>query len=753
MCHKTKRIAASEKSAVEVDDLICSICRDSSATDKQKKLRLQHIAKSLSKAYRSFESYSLNDLKCCLSTLPADEFFLILHESDYKSWKKLATTIQRSDPINGESLESFIKRSLHLPFLPSTGWTPHLLPRHVSSNLADKERMDLVISLFHPILCRHHGVPLHEALFAEIGSPHLGNHLTFMKPSQYNELLNHVVAMSYVILPPSENLEEPSDRDGNLDLHDAVQFVDTLELVGDVHPKFQPCSLGEESTCVSCVCCSKTDLFVKACVDKVCSIEYNDWIEENEKLWDKKVEHLDRSIGQLKSTSTDAIILDSDEDSGRKRKGTAKSFNLRVFEAVAHSQTEDILAAMEQCTAWGNDESKVDNFAVRRSTRKKKTRYPVGAFVEEDTMEMSLDNNIAALRLCLFERCTNGSSFDLNHDLVLVVRKQSPPQVFDLDEDQSNNAGDEELEDLNAVIPLPFDRNHESLLDICLDLLGGESAVNSPSFDPSESVFLVRMSQVDESSRDFSKDTLMDHLIDISSASTGPTNDKPANKRRKRATERGFSGTLLSSSAPAAAPSDQDNEDKTTPDSESTPMLLYDNEKVKSRALTVDLTNGNTNDHQVFHVGLVDSWDHESASASVKIVQPLMEERRSRRPDLKTAHARENNTYRSSSDDVDDDNVSDDDDDDDDSLDGLMGVTVPNSSPSKTRNTEHDADLSFRIAAMLMENPDIDDEAASFEAATWSVKKHSGKPIVDEAFLLNAAYAKYLELRSTVRVR
>jgi hypothetical protein len=197
---------------------------------------------------------------------------------------------------------------------------------------------------------------------------------------------------------------------------------------------------------------------------------------------------------------------------------------------------------------------------LRRSCRKRISRYPVGCILDEETMEMKLDSNIAAVRLLLLERCTKGTLFSLDHSLKLVIENPNAGKnsVLAVSSEVNGERKDSGLmvdsPPMIKAIDLTFDVNNKTLREIC------EEGMGIP-FDNTMSISIARQANVEKSANSIPIDDLMGHLLSLAT-STVEGDHSNASKRSKRTrTEKGFRGTFLSSSDPVNDVDAMDDDD------------------------------------------------------------------------------------------------------------------------------------------------------------------------------------------------
>jgi hypothetical protein len=720
--HEVERRFVQKSLGLASEHIICSLCREECDLERHAKQRLRDIARSLKKAIDDIALFTESELDQARSSMGADETHFILQKADFDQWKRFATAVQRSEPRSGESFDHFVRRLLP----DSHGWTPQ---SYLECSESDQKRVEQILSFFRPVLCKRHGSPVHQALFQEPFDENLERFqgdLVFINEEGYQEFLVHVVAVTYAIQTDGN----PDDRDANLDKHNASQFIDRLKLSHAIHPSLRLSS-------------DLVDLSAITCKDEVCQAVFINWVSQSAT---GASEHEGQNVRKDGNGAArdNPIVLDSDDE---KNSGTLESFKLRVFEARSGSALDEITGAADQCMGCVIDDAFQESNFLRRSMRKRKTRYPVGVIVDEDSVPMSLNNNLAALRLCLMEQCTNGSVFELNHELALIVRRRASDTPILVDIDAEETPSEAQLPSSEPqLIPLPFDQNTRTLLEFCEPVLGA-SVTNKLSFDPSEVISVVRMPDMDITSKDISRDALMDHLIDLSNVATESRGNGTGSKPRGRAAERGFTGTLLSSAMPAvgitslssatvlatsvspprnasAAKFDDASEQ---PAPTKTPADSVANEGLAAKQSSSDdeVMEVKQPPPKVDNCGRVKKAPRLTKGEDLvipSILQSIFE-------------APASGQEAASS-------------DSDDSFKKLTEVKVPMSAQPRTRrrgafgskNT-----LGSKVLDLLRQNPDVTDSAASYRAAMWAAREGNLDREDDASKLVDIAYCKYLE--------
>jgi hypothetical protein len=264
------------------------------------------------------------------------------------------------------------------------------------------------------------------------------------------------------------------------------------------------------------------------CACEICLKEYGPVHQQNQSETDECVENVsddsnekaNNFVGKLGSAASDPIVVESDNEEVR-----VKTHKIRVFEFEAASNVQDAADSLRQASGSPqNGETEIlppYNF-LRRSARKRKTKFPAVCILREDSIEVSLDHNMAAVRLLLYEKC----EVPLAESMVYVVNlSNSDPLIIDV----TIALNEKSLED---VIDRTIDKNHADILD------------------PFEN-FMILYKKLEKDDTSDLNATLMDSLIQAANLELSKITGDPKGKR-KRQSERGFQGTLLQSSSSSA---------------------------------------------------------------------------------------------------------------------------------------------------------------------------------------------------------
>jgi hypothetical protein len=403
-----------------------------------------------------------------------------------------------------------------------------------------KQKLDMLASVLRPIVCSKHGLSIANALFARTVDPEyvkLVDRAVALDEDSYRSFIMNLVTLVVILSPLSEN-EDVLDRSISEDTRDAEDMVANLDLLNSLHPRFRrpsfsvaDPSLEIEKTSRIVGSAGSTDLQFDMspcfCLDPGCIDEFVAW--ESSEFEDKRI-----------PGKVNAIEIDSDIELIAD-----PSLFLRVFEIEAHADVEAEFPNLALAVGADTDDASAgDERHVRRSRRKRKPVYPIGAVVGDEKVRTTLDHNLSALRLALMQACTD---FEPNHILKAFVVTPDPDHV-PVEESVviEYNIAPPMLP--SKLIDLSFSMNRETLRGICETTL--EKRFES-DFKPEDRLFLVRQRAIDHTSLDANQEELLEVLIDASNNKDAKVRDNVKSRRSAsgKAPERGFSGTFLTGAA------------------------------------------------------------------------------------------------------------------------------------------------------------------------------------------------------------
>jgi len=296
------------------------------------------------------------------------------------------------------------------------------------------------------------------------------------------------------------------------------------------------------------------------------------------------------------SIAMDPIVVESDfEDYTELAEHTQK---IKIFQYKDDSELDDALRSLR--SAAGLSSNEINNgleFGLRRSKRKRKTSYPIGCITLEQTIDIGLHHNIAALRLLLFQNCQIPLKCKIS--IAVTLNDISPPRGLEI----------------------AYDWSSKTLQDLIDELKNFEGISDFSTSNPSENIFLLYQNEKDGELGDIEA-TIMDSLLQISNI-ISPDSDNKSGKgwksKRNRASERGFQGTLLQSSTSPAAEFDAQNGANLSDTScqiEASTEVVTNKVESRSRSHTVEISEDENG---------IES-EEEQHIIQTKVIHPIMKE-------------------------------------------------------------------------------------------------------------------------------
>jgi hypothetical protein len=253
-----------------------------------------------------------------------------------------------------------------------------------------------------------------------------------MEESAYQDFLARVAALTSVLFPSSdEPLHIQANRTPSDEVSDGAVFIKQWK-IDSHHPIFRPAVhkrgppfpegfITSSDTMSMCF-----DLECATCKDDTCNLLFQSWQDQEDATSIKGSKGSDspkstkpRMSNASGAAAHDPIQLDSDLDDD----AALNTFSLRVFEAEGNADEQSALTSLVQCAGLpAGDTAADDGNVLRRSSRKRKSRYPVGVIKDETSVKIAMHHNVAAIRLKIFETC---DCFNLEHSLKLVISSSS----------------------------------------------------------------------------------------------------------------------------------------------------------------------------------------------------------------------------------------------------------------------------------------------------------------------------------------
>jgi len=511
--------------------LECQDCVTETTAKEDQYMRLFYLAISC-RHPNNFVSLSLSETES-----PQPIAYRLIHTRDLYSWRQFLQKLRRSgDKKMAIDAETYVKKTLGFG-LPTATLSLEDAQKNGMTPL-DKDRGKLLLSLLRPTRCRCHSTVVHAAFFKSSldkeDNPLLHKHVEMLREDVYEDYLRYLAAIAILLRPGSDGLKLPEEI--NKILSAATELLN--KVVGDsLHPQVFLCREGDASDTSSTRFSvgENHQMYVKSslCVERECGDEF---LQRSDPLNGDAADDNGSVTKKMGLNSSSPIVLDSDDEINFDD----EAIRFRCFELEAAADITKSMDNIVQCTGLPLAATDVNDLYRRRSQRKRKTRYPMGAVIGDDSIELKPYYNIAAVRLMLMEQCQSSSSFQLNHRLALVVVPKPLTEAIVIDGETTNK--DDSMQ-TPKVVELPFGLNTQCLREIFESALREKVEKHSKI---RERVFLVRQALSCPSSVDVSDDDILDHLISISNLDTSKTTNVTSSPRSTRRVEKGFGGTFLS---------------------------------------------------------------------------------------------------------------------------------------------------------------------------------------------------------------
>jgi hypothetical protein len=405
------------------------------------------------------------------------------------------------------------------------------------------------------------------------------------------------------------------------------------------------------------------------------------------------------------SAAADPILVESDIEDFKSSEPDL--FSLRTFEVKQSTSLEDALSSLQAASAFPSESETSEVSFLRRSSRKRKSRYPSGNLLRENAVNVGLHHNMAALRLLLYEKCEVSLS-GRRLTLVMSINDGKAHQTFDIN----------------------FESGQRHLQEVIDGMRGEAEKKHDSNFEPSKDLLLLYQNEEGGGLQGL-HETMMDSLLQMANLEPPDSSDQSANskkRRRNRQSERGFQGTLLQSSA--AVENSQNEEDVKEDQVKLDRSAVSDEEKVNAIAAEEPVAKT--------RVILSDSSDDEVLRS------PFSKKPRQARLDASHVIASESKVIVETESSEDGDQVSD--DRAQTPISNISEDVVPKESPPQESTELSSSDdqlrkVVFDTLLTIVDQPA--DKSNCWLATNWAIDSNSTEK--SEAVLLDIALAKYID--------
>jgi hypothetical protein len=466
----------------------------------------------------------------------------LVHTADIQQWKKTASVLTNTSKFDAADCDA-LKADVEYLAFPNT---------HRVVLEFERQPVERLLASLRSLICREHHLVIHSAVFQNTrGSPgmepadrrQLSRSITVLSDSEYREYTASLAELLRVLNDEDEGMAIGSigspvviDRDRRHPryLHEVKQAVESY------HPAIRLRDAETNNALPNEICFSLTSsdkvylMSPKVCTCETCEKEFAPLLEPETSVDEYHHNIVGEESKRQASSSkggaaADPILVESDIE-----EPLPDTFDLRVYEVTGSYVFEDVFEALRDIKAMPDSEPVMpaaESLFLRRSSRKRSTRFPVGPLLREDTVRIGLHHNMASLKLLLYEKCELPVSGSLI--LVVVLDDKTPPET----------------------VEIAFGWGRRNVSDI-VEEVKTKMGFTGP-FDAWKGLFLLYSKDSAGKGTDISglQESLMDSLLEMSNiggSSPGASGKDTGKAKRNRPAERGFRGTLLQSSSAAA---------------------------------------------------------------------------------------------------------------------------------------------------------------------------------------------------------
>mmetsp|Transcript_11381 Transcript_11381/g.27439 ORF Transcript_11381/g.27439 Transcript_11381/m.27439 type:complete len:1778 (-) Transcript_11381:330-5663(-) len=503
------------------------------------------------------------ELKCLLQAddehrFPTDASasYRLVHRKDLRNWRSVVK--QLSEPRHLCSKNSKELRE-HVSSIIS--------PKHRNEIFQFKQVLDSKFGTsLVPLICQERKQVIQDHIFRSMNSNGaneestrvLAPWVTVLTDSTYRSFVTSLARLLQMLSPSYVNDQYGKSESQSFGDEGNVIFSKYERAADTYHPIIQSISKeghGEPCSAFALALDGSSRLYRVS--PPVCKVEQStqgvlSFLLAEDEFKDSSADHISINSNETMEGKKSAICVDGTnpqepilvESDVECVTTLPKQYKVRVFDLADTGSVEEALNCLENRSAISpvEEEKGLLGF-VRRSTRKKKSRYPLGCLVNEMEMKVDMHLNVAALKLMLFERCqvsitgrklTLAVAWKGKHQGQLEIRSewiQKP--VSDLVKDIQVQSKEEFSSDELCDPPIELHVFHQR------DTAGSLRALHESVMDS-----LLQTANFDKPE----------------DSKTPNSNNK--NRKRKRSTERGFQGTLLHSGPSAPNTQSDSSEDE-----------------------------------------------------------------------------------------------------------------------------------------------------------------------------------------------
>jgi len=606
ICHEVKRdtpnqeLRCDECEKEEIDDgLLADKLRDwyKAATSSPV---LQGIARRKCTANELTEKILNQDTDDgTFSKDSANELYLV-HRRDVDAWR---TALKAVNKHTGKSTSELTELLIETVFSCVKRRADRISFESLETCKGMDRNLDVMGHMYSSMCslnCVDHGFPLERAVLKSGVDPKdmcislVNSFVEPLTPAEYVAFIGSVYDLGILLstLETEQEEAEPEEETRRTLSSSCVTTTMIMNLSQRYHPRVQfPIeTLVSGSSSLAPDAAIDIDHILKRhysggiCRDEDCNGEFD---KEN-----KEYEYLETT--ERGKTNLVDLYSEACDDANQNAACTTSdnsTFPLRAFQVEPGAELDSVVSSISGLPpSESTAATKAAYGQLRRSARKRKTTYPSGSILREDTLEIHSHHNIAAVRLFLYEKC---SGFPLDRDLTLIIPRSCGNHVDMTKEEKAKDTCTPPP--LYVALELPYEWNEKSLEDIVAGAVEGkEDLVPNSSLKSHirSEIFLCwsngkKGAKKSEEDTPVPHETLIEGLLELTNVESSTADDTPTGEKKKstRRAERGFRGTLLHSAAPnsdESKKSEDTDENKKSEDADDSKNLNDADEGKKS---------------------------------------------------------------------------------------------------------------------------------------------------------------------------
>ncbi|CAJ1953284.1 unnamed protein product [Cylindrotheca closterium] len=532
------------------EDHGCATCREEKTRTEETISDLKKWAKDTSEDRELMRLLKENDVNC-FQTDPSASYRLV-HRKDLSHWRSVVKKVSEARQLCFKKSQELLK---HL--------SSRIFPKHRNDMFQCNQFLDGNFSTsLVPLVCQERKQVIHDHIFQSLdsncdkeeGTRALAIWVTVLPDPTYRSFVASLAKLLQMLRPSylnQHNVERACQSSG--DQGHAV-FSNYERAADAYHPTIQSIEKeqGSEDCSAFTVVLDGASKFYRVS-PPVCHVEQSadrmlPFLAVDYEFQEACINHITaNNIPTTKSKRSavcvdgtnpqEPILVESDVECAPT---LPKQYKLRVFNLADTGSIGEAINCLEnRSTVLAVEEEKGLFGFVRRSTRKKKSQYPLGCLINEMETKVDTHLNVAALKLLLFERCQ-----------VSITGRKLTLAVFW----KGNHQG--QLDIRSEWIEKPVS-------DLVKDIQAQskEEFRSETLYDPSTELYVFHQRDNTGSSQGLDE-SVMDSLLQtaIYHKTEGTKTSNGKNRKRKQSAERGFQGTLLHS-GPSVQKTNSDSSD------------------------------------------------------------------------------------------------------------------------------------------------------------------------------------------------